>query len=335
MNQGNDTTASFEQWLELLRSSCVRYNAQRNDGRPFVGWVRPFALSGLKGTDVGCNASAVERTHHDIKRDDAEHFLIGQQLIGAADVTQDARIVRAEPGDILLIDTSRPLQYRPVSGTCNFLSFQLPRTSCVARLGFEPEAGVRRSDSLVARLLCQVFLSVQHEALLRQDEPEVDIIVYDLVRALFGSANWVPVSPHSDRLFQRVCRIVERHFADSTVGPAEIAAEAGISLRYLQKLFTCRGTTCTLYIQSVRLGHALTLLARRLEIKGGQSISEIAWASGYRDISYFHRVFRQRFGHSPGARHWRNEAIRREGSSQREDIAAVYRSIKSPSMAED
>lgn len=325
MNQHNDTTASLEQWLALLRSSGVQYNAQRNDAGPFIGWVRPFALFGLQGTDIGCNASVVERTRHDIKRDNAEHFLVGQQLMGAADVTQDDRIVRAEPGDILLIDISRPLQYRPISGICSFLSLQLPRTSCVARLGFEPEPGVRRPDSLVARLLCQVFQSAGHEALLRQSEPDVDVIVYDLVRALFGSANWSAVSPHSDRLFQRVCNIVKVHFPDSDVGPAEIAAEAGISLRYLQKLFTCRGTTCSQYIQSLRLGQALTLLERRPQMKGSQSISEIAWASGYRDVSYFHRVFRQRFGHSPGALHSRNER------SWRAEDAAAQRSIMSVS----
>jgi hypothetical protein len=62
MNGRNDTTTSFERWLELLRSSCVRYDAQRNDEQPFVGWVQPFALSGIEGTDVGCNASESERT---------------------------------------------------------------------------------------------------------------------------------------------------------------------------------------------------------------------------------------------------------------------------------
>jgi AraC-like DNA-binding protein len=35
--------------------------------------------------------------------------------------------------------------------------------------------------------------------------------------------------------------------------------------------------------------------------KGGPSIADIAWASGFRDLNHFHRVFRQRFGHTPGA----------------------------------
>ena len=127
-------------------------------------------------------------------------------------------------------------------------------------------------------------------------------------------ANSVRISPHGDRLFQRVCRTVEKNFTDPRIGPADIAADVGISLRYLQKLFTRRGTTCGQYTQFLRLGHAYTLLAGATEVKGGQSISEIAWASGYRDRSYFHRVFRQRFGRSPGSCRRQHEAIRHEGS---------------------
>ena len=330
MNPHN-TIANFEQWLELLRSSCVRYDAQHDDGQAFVGWVRSFKLSGLKGTDIGCNASWVERTYHYAKSDYADHFVIGQQLTGTAEVTQDNFSVCAEPGDFLLIDSSRHLRYRCATSDCNLISFHLPRAACIARLGFEPEAGmVRRTNSLTAKLLCRLFQSLRHDVAIREDEPEVDIILYDLVRGLFGATNSAPVSPHNDRLFQRLCRIIKGHFTDPDIGPAELAAEVGISLRYLQKLFTSRGTTCSEYIQTLRLGYAYTLLARRAEIQGDQSITEIAWASGYRDVSYFHRVFRRRFGHSPGALHARNaRASLDQGST------ASRRLIMAPPLAGD
>jgi AraC family transcriptional regulator, positive regulator of tynA and feaB len=293
----------YEHWLELLRSSCARYSAERVDGQPFTGWVRPFAFCGITGTDVACNAWTVERTQRDIKLDEAEYFVVGQQRTGAADVMQNDRIVRAQAGDFVLMDTSRPMQYRPISGISNLLSLQLPRTDCVAHLGFEPEGGVcRPGDSLAAHLLGQLFQrACLDNGLDRECELHVDVIVYDLVRALFGAVEWPSVSPHSDRLFHRVCRIVKRHFTDADFGPTEIAAETGISLRYLQKLFTNRGSTCSQYIQSLRLEHAFTLLKRRAERKGGQSVSEIAWAAGYRDLNHFYRLFRQRFGHTPGA----------------------------------
>ena len=50
---------------------------------------------------------------------------------------------------------------------------------------------------------------------------------------------------------------------DPNFGPNEVAAEAGISLRYLQKLFTEHGSTCSEFIYSLRLDQAARLLHRR------------------------------------------------------------------------
>jgi AraC family transcriptional regulator, positive regulator of tynA and feaB len=293
-----------EQWLELMTLSCGHHHAKISGDQPFEGWVQPLDICGIKAADVGCNAQRIERTLRDVRLDGGEHFCVGLQLRGSADVTQNERVLRAEPGDVVVFDTSRPMQYHPVCGTNNLLSLQLPRSSCIAYFGFEPAGGVRRpGDSLAARLLRQVVecAQLQNGSLDRGWEPHFDMVVYDLVGALLGAGDWPSVSRHSDSLFQRICLIVERHFTHPDFGPVETAAEAGISLRYLQKLFTCRGSTCSLYIQSCRLERAFALLKRRAASGGGPSISEVAWASGFRDLNHFYRLFRQRFGHTPGA----------------------------------
>jgi AraC family transcriptional regulator, positive regulator of tynA and feaB len=83
--------------------------------------------------------------------------------------------------------------------------------------------------------------------------------------------------------------------ADPDFGPREVAAVAGISLRYLQKLFTAHGSTCSEFIYSLRLDHAARLLHRRASLGTSQPLSEIAYACSFRDL-------RHRFGYSPGAR---------------------------------
>jgi AraC-like DNA-binding protein len=80
-----------------------------------------------------------------------------------------------------------------------------------------------------------------------------------------------------------------------------VAAEAGISLRYLQKLFTERGSTCSEFIYSLRLDHAARLLQRRALLGTSQPLSDIAYACGFSDYTHFARKFRHRFGHAPGA----------------------------------
>ena len=95
--------------------------------------------------------------------------------------------------------------------------------------------------------------------------------------------------------------MIKDGFSDPDFGPVEVAAEAGISLRYLQKLFTERGSTCSEFIYSLRLGYAARLLHRRAFLATKQPVSEIAYASGFRDYTNFARKFRRRFGHTPGS----------------------------------
>jgi len=123
----------------------------------------------------------------------------------------------------------------------------------------------------------------------------------DLLGALFAPSDPSPVSRHADTLFARIRGVVKNGFADPDFGPREVAAVAGISLRYLQKLFTAHGSTCSELIYSLRLDHAARLLHRRASLGTSQPLSEIADACGFRDYTHFARKFRQRFGHSPGA----------------------------------
>jgi AraC-like DNA-binding protein len=129
----------------------------------------------------------------------------------------------------------------------------------------------------------------------------MQLAVYDLLGALFAPCNPPPISRHADKLFARIRGVIKDGFADPDFSPREVAAEVGISLRYLQKLFTARASTCSEFIYSLRLNHAAHLLHRRASLGTSQPLSEIAFACGFRDYTHFARKFRHRFGHSPGA----------------------------------
>jgi AraC-like DNA-binding protein len=125
---------------------------------------------------------------------------------------------------------------------------------------------------------------------------------YDLLGALFAPSEPTQLSHYTEKLFKRIFDIIKEHFANPDLGPSEVAAKAGISLRYLQKLFAAQGSTCSRFIYSVRLDHAARLLRRRSLLDINEPISAIAYASGFVDYATFARQFRRRFGHSPGAR---------------------------------
>jgi AraC-like DNA-binding protein len=93
-------------------------------------------------------------------------------------------------------------------------------------------------------------------------------------------------SRHAERLFDRVCSVVKDGFPDPDLTPFAVAAAAGISLRYLQKLCTPRDTPCGQFIHSMRLDHAARLLQRRAVCSTKRPLSDIAFEAGFRDYKF-------------------------------------------------
>ena len=78
---------------------------------------------------------------------------------------------------------------------------------------------------------------------------------------------------------------------------ADVAARQGLGSRYIQKLFEAEGSTFSSFVLEQKLVRAHRMLtdARYATSK----ISTIAFAAGFGDLSYFHRVYRRRYGATP------------------------------------
>ena len=294
----------YEAWRDTVRSICGRYTPRGIEPKTFFGRARVRTICGVRSVDLSSNARCLERTHQDVRVDARDHYYAIFQMTGQSRIIQNDRTVELTVGDIALVDAARPVTYASEKGSDQWWgSLQLPRRSLVAHLGLEPRCPSRPSGAAAARPLRQLLqdavedeqsMSVSAKAYMR-------FAFYDLLGALFAPSDPEDTSVHTDRLFARICDIIKHHFADPDFGPCEVAVEAGISLRYLQKLFTARNSTCSHFIQSVRLDHAARLLERRSFLKTSQPISEIAYASGFTNYTHFDRQFRRRFGHPPVA----------------------------------
>jgi len=308
----------FEAWAVLLRSHCGgEVDVTERDS--FAGWMRPLDVSGLAAAAVkiqwgdasggrGCNAHRLERTHSHTRRDCLDHHLIVYQVAGLSALSQNDQTVQLAAGDIALVDAARSATYFTGCASARWLALRLPRQSVLSHLGFELKGGLARQGGRAGRLLFDLVRDAD-----KGDGPAslvadsyLQLAIYDLVGALFVPSDGPPVSRPTDKLFARIGGIIRERLADPDFGPVEAAAAAGISLRYVQKLCTARGTTCSELIYSLRLDHAAHLVRRRVVLGAHRPLSDIAYACGFRDYAHFARKFRQRFGCAPGthaARH--------------------------------
>jgi AraC family transcriptional activator of tynA and feaB len=315
MRQSNDFLGTepmdYEAWRALLRPLYGQHNLVGVDSNTFSGWLRRLSVSGLAAVDICCDAHRFERTHGDVRLDSRDHYKAVFQVAGRSTIYQNDRCVQLAVGDVALVDVARPVTCVSEDASVRRISLNLPRRSLVSHLGFEPQGGTcRRSGTPAGRLLYEVVLDALKGG--GSACPPVDsfmqLAVYDLLGALFAPSDSAPCSRSANKLFTRIRGLIKERFADPDFGPAEAAAEAGISLRYLQKLFTQCGSTCTEFIYSLRLNHAARLLDRRKLLSTGEPISAIAYNCGFRDYTHFARKFRLRFGCSPGAHSARDRA---------------------------
>jgi AraC family transcriptional regulator, positive regulator of tynA and feaB len=295
-----------------------RYRTQR-----FAGWIHAIDVCGFKALETGCNAGRIERDYRDVRLDYAGHYFVLFPLSGQSLMTQNEQAIRLGGGDVALVDTTRPVKLFAQNnsiGPWRNLAINLPRRELVAHLGFEPQGGRMRPNGTPAgRLLFELIQSANEEPPSESSSADsyMQLVVYDLVGALFAPSDQPRGSRHADKLFARVLGVIKQGYADPDFGPSGVAARTGISLRYLQKLFTQRGSTCSELIYSLRLDHAARLLGRRESLRNTQPLSEIAYACGFRDYTHFARKFRRRFGHPPGAHLAKNGLAGTAGSALR------------------
>lgn len=100
--------------------------------------------------------------------------------------------------------------------------------------------------------------------------------------------------PQQEEWFTKVLDLIENNYVDAEFSTAQAAKALFMSDRNLQRKFkSITGSTFKEHLIRVRLEKSAQLLME------GESVSEVAYASGFNDPSYFSQRFKTHFGISP------------------------------------
>ncbi|MFN8588660.1 MAG: ATP-binding protein [Candidatus Eisenbacteria bacterium] len=107
----------------------------------------------------------------------------------------------------------------------------------------------------------------------------------------------VEVTSEGDRFLARVREAVEQHMGEEDFDVERLAHEVGLSRSHLyRRLRELLDDTPEMVLRRMRLERAAQLLDQ-----GAGSVSEIAYATGFKTVAWFCRVFREKYGTTPGA----------------------------------
>jgi len=172
----------------------------------------------------------------------------------------------------------------------------------------EPEsylAQPRCAGSGLGRVMADMFQSLAREAPHIPEQAADDCArrVADMMGVVFDSAgdNGLPIGESAVRsaIYRRCAAFIENNLDDPRLDPAKIAASAGISVRYLHKIFHAAGESVGDYVRRLRLARSYDDLAdlRKRHVK----IKEIAFRRGFKNPTHFSDAFKDFHGLSPSA----------------------------------
>jgi AraC family transcriptional regulator, positive regulator of tynA and feaB len=111
-------------------------------------------------------------------------------------------------------------------------------------------------------------------------------------------------------LFLGACRVIALRFGDPDLAPGRIAQDMNVSTRTLARVFAARNDTIMRRLFDERVRQAADLLTA--PASAHRSVTEIAFACGFNDVSHFGRVFAAKMHMAPSE--WRR---RSNGSPRR------------------
>lgn len=150
-------------------------------------------------------------------------------------------------------------------------------------------------DSSVKNLLSMIH-SIYHKK-----ERNYQIITEQLASALEQLViGRTQTDRRPDSRTSAVASIIVEHFSEPDFDVYKFLERLGYCTDHIRRIFTKDiGMSPLEYMTSVRIDHAKKLLRENHRLH--YTITEIAIASGYSDISYFSRVFKKHTGMSPKA----------------------------------
>lgn len=207
------------------------------------------------------------------------------------------------PGNAMLVDWRAPFTVSDVVPSKS-ISVLLPhRTMSTAVPGLDAACG-RLLPSDGATALLAGYMNAMLDTPLLDDGLLADLAgrhIRDLAAlAIDASAAAAALTASSSVRAARMAAIksfIAAHLGRHDLTLDKVARRHALTRRYLQRLFEAEGSTFSAFVLEQRLCRARALL--RDPKASGAPIGLIAYQCGFREISYFNRAFRIRFGGTP------------------------------------
>ncbi len=294
-------------WVEAVCDAFLEMKVDSPARGEFSGHLAQRPLGPIDLNQVTASSQEVWRNRQVIARSRRQNFYLLHIHGDRMRVRQRDREAFVAQGNLVLVDSREPYQFS-FPGRVDCLSVQIPPAFLDGFVADAPGGtaraicGTTGFGAALARFLDAVR-TTPNPAL--SDTTLAEQAATLLSLALGPGDGPGNLTPHQRCLMDRLRALLVQGIEDPAFDPAALAAAAGLSRRYLHRLFALSGSSVMAELTGLRLDRAEMLLAAPGAT--ALSVSEIAWRCGFADLGQFGRAFRRRRGLSATA--WRRARL--------------------------
>jgi AraC-like DNA-binding protein len=293
-------------WREVFGHAVCSLDIEPLEPATFSSEAAIYRVPGLGVMFAASDAVNLTHTNELIVDDDISFMaaptcnFTASQIGRTTDLEAGAGVLmtNAEVGSIRLASCSR------------FITFRLPRDG-IAPLVPDIDAAVARripADNVTLRLLVDYLRSSHDTHALRTPTLQQTVATHinDLLAITLGATRDATEIAYGRGMRAARLRaakaLIMRQSSRHDLSVKRVAAQLGITPRYVHMLFETDGISLTRFIVEQRLARAYQML---LDPRNAErTISSIAFSVGFNDLSHFNRGFRAHYGKTPSdARH--------------------------------
>lgn len=267
--------------------------------RPFRASLRRMASLRGEVWDHRSEAITVERDAGRCARDGGDEIYLGLLADGPSQFEQNGRAHAVTAGDLYVIDFARPV--KAAWSAHREIAVVLPRAALAECLGYpvgEIGGQVLPRGGMTTLLTSHLLSLTAEAARLTPQERDTGLAVACQLACAALRPLAMPMSPpRGEALLAAARRLIARDCTDPNLSPERLATALGCSRAQLYRAFAEQEDSVATAIWNARLDLAKAMISDHLLTR---SASEVATRSGFHDASNFSRMFKRRFGVSPG-----------------------------------
>lgn len=268
----------------------------------FTGTLRTWDLGEIQASRLASEPAMYCRRHEHLGEGGDEDFLVTIPRKSPIRFQQMGREVECAPGGFILERGNAPYEFSYERANelivakiaARHLEARLPDPGGFCVILFD---GRRGTGGLLRDLLLASEArapDMADDARLTVGRHLVDLLALAVESGSRGTHS-LETGVRRAHLRRIEAAIAHRH-AEHGLGPAKVASDCGISLRYLHDLCRGGGAAFGERLRRIRLATARDALSRR---NRSRTIAEIAYSAGFTDLSSFSRTYRKTFGETP------------------------------------